>query len=314
MIVIKKILYVAMKYDYGIPAQGFSFEHCNFYHSLANMGYDLLYFDFLSLYQQYGKEAMNLALVDAARRFSPDLAFFILFQDEFYPEAVRSLPCPSFNWFCDDHWRYDNFSRHWAKHFTYVSTTSKAALAKYHQDGFANVLLTQWACNHYLYRPTPGPDEYGITFVGAPHGNRAQLLQFLYQAGIPVSCWGQGWPNGRLSPEKMVEVFGHSRISLNLTNSSVGGPQQIKGRNFEVPGCGGFLLTGQAENLAEYYVPDKEIVCFDTLGELCEKTRYYLQHDEERLKIAQAGYERTIREHTYERRLKQLFEKIEKGL
>ena len=43
-----RILYVAMKYDYGKPAQGYSFEHENFYGTLAQMGYDILYFDFMS--------------------------------------------------------------------------------------------------------------------------------------------------------------------------------------------------------------------------------------------------------------------------
>ncbi|HEX2927773.1 MAG TPA: glycosyltransferase [Ruminiclostridium sp.] len=303
-----------MKYDYGKPEQGFSFEHCSFYHSLINMGYDVLYFDFLSLCQQYGKDAMNLALMDAARRFCPDLAFFILFQDEFYPEAIRSLPCPTFNWFCDDHWRYDNFSRHWAKNFTYISTTSKTALVKYKQDGFTNVIPTQWACNHYLYRPTINPNNYAVTFVGMPHGERPQIINFLHQCGIAVHCWGQGWPNGRISQEDMIQVFGSSKINLNLTNSSNCELQQIKGRNFEVPGCGGFLLTGKAENLAEYYLPDKEIACFETLEELTEKITYYVAHEDERRRIAKNGYERTRKEHTYEQRLRHIFQIIERGL
>jgi spore maturation protein CgeB len=86
------------------------------------------------------------------------------------------------------------------------------------------------------------------------------------------------------------------------------------GDNFEIPGCGAFLLTGTAENLEEYYVPGKEVVCFETLPELSEKIKYYQQHQTERCKIAKAGYERTLREHTYEIRLKQLFRVIENGL
>ena len=31
-------------------------------------------------------------------------------------------------------------------------------------------------------------------------------------------------------------------------------PEQIKGRNFEVPGCGGFLLTGPASNVTTFRV------------------------------------------------------------
>jgi spore maturation protein CgeB len=86
--------------------------------------------------------------------------------------------------------------------------------------------------------------------------------------------------------------------------------EQIKGRNFEVPGCGGFLLTGRAENLDQYYADGKEIVIFDHSDDLIMKIRYFLKHEEERVAIARAGYDRTIREHTYARRFEAIFRHI----
>jgi spore maturation protein CgeB len=86
--------------------------------------------------------------------------------------------------------------------------------------------------------------------------------------------------------------------------------EQIKGRNFEVPGCGGFLLTSGAEDLESYYELDKEIVCFDRSDDLIEKIKYYLAHDDERAAIARRGYERTQRDHTYARRFDDIFRKI----
>jgi spore maturation protein CgeB len=43
---------------------------------------------------------------------------------------------------------------------------------------------------------------------------------------------------------------------------------------------------------------------------LIEKIRYYLQHDDERETIRHAGHERTLREHTYEQRIMDIFQKI----
>jgi spore maturation protein CgeB len=83
--------------------------------------------------------------------------------------------------------------------------------------------------------------------------------------------------------------------------------EQIKGRNFEIPGCGGFLLTGSADNLEEYYQDGREVVIFHDDDELIDKIHYYLAHDEERSAIAQAGYERTLREHTYVHRFREIF-------
>ena len=83
--------------------------------------------------------------------------------------------------------------------------------------------------------------------------------------------------------------------------------EQIKGWNFEVPGCGGFMLTGKAEDLESYYEIGKEVVCFENSEDLLENIRYYLAHEKERADIAQAGYERTLRDHTYAQRFNAIF-------
>jgi spore maturation protein CgeB len=87
-------------------------------------------------------------------------------------------------------------------------------------------------------------------------------------------------------------------------------PEQIKGRNFEVPGCGGFLLTGPAEHLGDYYEIGKEVASFSSVDEMIERIRYYLSHEDERRAIAKAGHERTLRNHTYEQRFNEIFTRI----
>lgn len=347
-----RILYVAMKYDYGYPERGYSFEHANFYDSLARMGHEIIYFDFMSLYKELGRERMNRRLWEVAQSEKPDLLFCVLFRDEL-DKAVMSriseeTDTVTVNWFCDDHWRFEDFSRHWAPCFNWVVTTAKSAQPKYARLGYKNVIKSQWACNHFSYRNLELPFKYEVTFVGQPHGNRREIIEALRKAGIDVKAWGHGWESGRLSQEQMIEVFNQSRINLNLANASLqtgrlarwrrrlekrwpllGGIRgrlmrylpklplefpwkrkyysQIKGRNFEIPGCGGFLLTDYADNLEEYYEIGKEIVCFENNRDLIEKIRYYLVHDEERRAIAEAGYQRTLREHTYQQRFNEIF-------
>ena len=187
--------------------------------------------------------------------------------------------------------------------------------------------------------------DYGITFVGKNYGNRGEYLQFLKDQNLPAEGYGKGWAGGLVSQEKMLEIFSASKINLNFTESpymtakdrskilaklvlkkelgkykfnahhffgnlsSAIGTQrrQIKGRTFEVPACGGFLLTGDADNLRDYYVDGKEIVIFKNKADMAEKCKYYLAHEEERKAIAKAGYERTIKEHTYEQRFRDIF-------
>lgn len=347
-----KIFYIGTKYDYGDPKRGLSFEHYNFYESLVAMengGHEILYFPFDEVMREVGGEEMNRRLVETALREKPALCFFFLFTDEISKDTIKVITEKSgavtFNWFADDHWRFDNFSQFYAPYFHYVSTTDSSASEKYLKIGYKNIIKSQWACNTRMYKPIVDAElKYDVTFVGQPHSNRKEVADRIKDAGVDLKCWGNGWPNGRVNQEEMIDIFSESRINLNLTKGSgavdvkqiakiflnrrtdgtyhVQNPlmwivnakafwnkrrEQIKGRNFEIPGCGGFLLTADADNLRDYYIDGKEIVIFRDVPDLIEKAYYYLEHEEERRNIARAGYERTIREHTYERRFQDIF-------
>ncbi|MDP2598439.1 MAG: glycosyltransferase, partial [Candidatus Liptonbacteria bacterium] len=58
----------------------------------------------------------------------------------------------------------------------------------------------------------------------------------------------------------------------------------------------------------------EEIVVYKDNKDLAEKIKYYLAHPEEREAIAKRGYERTIREHSTERRFEEIFERMGKPL
>ena len=231
-----KILYAGLKYDYGQPERGFSFEHYNFYESLVSMEggkHDIIYFPFDEIMQKFGRDGMNERLLKVVAEENPEMGFFCIFQDEIKHETLASIKeqIPTFNWFTDDHWRFYNFGKHYAPYFTFVGTTDSQAPAKYQEAGIENVIKTQWACNHHTYKPTNvNPDKigsredvnykYDVTFVGQPHSDRRQVVEKMRAAGIKVDCWGSGWDNGRVDQEGMLDIFSNSKINLNLTKSS----------------------------------------------------------------------------------------------
>ena len=321
-----KILYVASRYDYGDADRGFSFEHANFYDSFVHMGHEVTYFDFPTLCHELGRETMNERLRQQVQAVRPDLMFTCLTGDELDLLTVRAISesgvTTTLNWFCDDHWRFEKFSRRWAPAFNWVATTASSAVPKYRSLGLTNVIKTQWAANHFQYRRLDLPMKYDMSFVGRVYGQRQEIVERLRRAGINVYTRGYGWPGGRATQEEMIEIFNRSRINLNLADSPKQlnwfkrltrrkpPPKQIKGRNFEIPGCGGFLLTDPADNLEEYYRPEKEVGLFRDFDDLIEKVRYYLSHETERAAIVQAGYARTLREHTYELRFKEIFRRM----
>lgn len=332
-----RILFAALQYDYGVRERGFGFEHYNFYEPLLALGHDVRFLDLGEGARPGVAGTADDALHRAVEQQPPDLVFSVLFGDELTPGAIAAVTTsgvPTLNWFADDHWRFEDFTRRYAPSFSWVTTTDRAALPRYAAIGCTDVVKTQWAAAQHRYRPSGRPLQHEATFVGQVYGERAEIVAAVRRAGVPVQTWGTGWdvrrwhrlaarePLGRLggarvlaraqatsrcSQEEMVAIFGESRVNLNLTEASQGGESQIKGRTFEVPACGGFLLTGAAEDLEHYYEPDREVAVFHDRAELVELARYYLDHEDERARVARAGYTRTIAEHTYELRFRAIF-------
>lgn len=333
-----RVLFAAMRWDYGHQSRGLSFEHQNFYDVLEHMeGVETAAFDFMTPYQTHGADRVAVELRRAVDEFKPNLVFFVLFEEEVLPEVLAELrdrpDLLTYNWFCDDHWRFDGFTRRYAPLFDAVSTTDRASLAKYAQIGITPI-KTQWASNPRLYRPTGRPIRHEVTFVGQSYGDRPWLIRRLEKAGLPVETWGPGWPAGRLDFDDMVATFAESRISLNLTAASndpsvprlvrgvlnrtyppalrwVGkGLDQIKGRTFEIPACGGFQLSSRVEDIESYFEVGREIALFSNGPELVEQVGRYLADEPARRAIAEAGHRRTVAEHTYEHRFRAIFAEL----
>ncbi|HCJ66449.1 MAG TPA: hypothetical protein DHV62_03780 [Elusimicrobia bacterium] len=309
-----KIFFVAPKYDYGDINRGLGFEENNFLHALIHSGYEVLAFDPLFIMKRYDKKMMNRLLIESIYRWNPDIVFFILFKNEIEFDTLTEIKdimgIKTVNWFCDDHWRFDNFSKYYAPYFSYSITTYKGAIEKYKKIGYKSVILSQWACNHFLYKKLNLPYNYDVSFVGQPHGDRSKIIKTLKKAGINVETFGFGWPKGRVSTYEMIKIFNQTKINLNLSNASRGRINQIKGRDFEIPGCGGFMITGNNEDLTDYFSVNEEVVTYSDVSDLIEKVKYYLEHNDEREIIRRKAYIRTLNEHTYTKRFSDVFKTI----
>src|SRR5580692_11718779 len=129
------ILYIAMRHEYGDPSRGLSFEENNFRSSLEGMGHRLSAFDLVERGKRDGVTRMRSDLIELAGETRPELAFFALFTDQLDPRTIEAVGqvggCPTVNWFADDHWRFESFTRHLAPFFDVAATTDPDSLPKY---------------------------------------------------------------------------------------------------------------------------------------------------------------------------------------
>ena len=152
-----RILYVAMANDYGDPARGLSFEETNFRSALDGMGHEVIPFDFMERARRDGKRRMRGDLLRAAAEAEADVAFFCLFTDELDTATIEGVGreggFPTANWFADDHWRFDIFTRHMAPAFDLAVTTDEDSLPRYAEAGIDRVHLSQ--CCLLYTSPSP---------------------------------------------------------------------------------------------------------------------------------------------------------------
>ena len=105
--------------------------------------------------------------------------------------------------------------------------------------------------------------------------------------------------------DDMVNAINSYKIHFNKNIAD-----DINYRTFETTGCGTFLLTNYTPGLEKLFDIGKEIVVYNDLNDLDNKVKYYLENEEERKKIAKAGYERSKKDHTYFERAKMLIDII----
>jgi glycosyltransferase involved in cell wall biosynthesis len=127
--------------------------------------------------------------------------------------------------------------------------------------------------------------------------NRGGLINYLDKFGIKKDIFIIG--------DDMVNAINSYKIHFNANISN-----DINYRTFETTGCGTFLLTNYTPGLEKLFKIGEEIVTYDDIRDLNDKVKYYLSNNEERIKIQQAGLERSRRDHTYFERSKLLLEII----
>lgn len=104
----------------------------------------------------------------------------------------------------------------------------------------------------------------------------------------------------------MPYVFHYSDINLNISLRSIRSGIPLRG--MDIMGAGGFLLSNYQADFYDYFTPGEDLVLYESQDDLIRKCEYYLNHEFERCQIAANGFGKVKESHTYEVRLKEIFE------
>lgn len=158
-----------------------------------------------------------------------------------------------------------------------------------------------------------------ITTAGNSHSWRVAFYKHLSQYNVKL--WGGQIPlwmnagvvatmhqNKKVFNNDKARAFLGAKIVLN--NLHYGEVWGLNVRTFEAAGIGAFQMVDWKAGLAQLFNDGTEIVSFNGLEDMHTKIKYYLEHPDERNKIASAGKLRAMAEHTYQIRLQLLLDTL----
>ncbi len=233
-----------------------------------------------------------------------DIFFYIEEWNQGFPVGIEELPFPTAVYLPDAGYDLKN-SLNMALFFDYVFLAQQWLIEKFQRVN-KNTFYLPFACDpERVNGPSIGEKIYDIVFVGALYKDRKRILNALAKH-FKMNDYTVN--SNQLSLEDITQIHLSSKIVFNKLPL---GYEDYNLRVFDVLCCGSLLLTDipqkhreplfrHGEHLASYK-PEDNIVSI---------IKYYLNNDREREEISRKGREFVLEKHTYEHRVKTVFETI----
>lgn len=207
--------------------------------------------------------------------------------------------------------------------FDTVFVPAKQVTPIFYQLGAKRVVPYSFSYNPKIHFPRSVEISNSISYLGC-WGPLQEMWLDRVAAEFPLRIYGWGWQHaarksrsracwaqGEGLGSEMGTAISSSKITFNMVRAEHGCAYSTK--TLEIPACGGFMLTNWSEDQAALFEDGKECVFYNTMEEMTEKARYYLENDGEREKIRRAGM-LAVAPHTYKNSAISLLNYMEAGL
>jgi spore maturation protein CgeB len=171
--------------------------------------------------------------------------------------------------------------------------------------------------------------DINVIFIGMPHLNKMPILSKIQKAlgrnllmiGFPIKYAIYynvkfRFPGNTRRPirscEQYISLYQRSKIGINVHNR---GKYTVGNyRMYDLPANGVMQISDGEEYLNEFFDVGEEIISYHSVDELIDQVRYYLDHDEERERIALNGFRRVRNDYKIDKMLKKAGDLIKSGM
>ncbi len=232
----------------------------------------------------------------------PDLYWWIEPGGRYFPPGIEDLPMPTACYLVDIH--LGDWRQAVAQFFDAVFISGLDSLDAYRRLlGHSQIFHLPLCIDPQEHRRLDLPRIYDVAFVGnlsrahrkTPRARQLRLLAARYKTNDFFRVYSQA---------EQAQIYNQAKI---VFNSSIAG--EVTQRVYEGTACGALVITDtRPEALGELFELGRDLVPYQDEADLIAKIDYYLSHAEERERIAENGYQRTLTHHTYAHRAQAFLE------
>jgi len=190
----------------------------------------------------------------------------------------------------------------WASLFDLVSVCHPRYDELFRRKGHPGAFLLPHAVRRDLFDRPELSREYEIGWVGQVKGRiyrtRQEWLPRL-ASSFRMNDWKRSY-----TQEEVADIYRRSRVVVNFGRDDF--PNDANMRVFEVLAAGALLITSVPSELSDLGFQDGvNFIGYRTETEVVPLVRKYLENEALCSRVAQAGQEKVLREHTYDCRVDQ---------
>ena len=251
-------------------------------------------------FRQLGHEVTHWPFDDVGQLRQPQDLYIRIDDGDNYDRGLPPHCRPSAYWISDTHLPgpMKKLLRG-ARAYDVVFCAMRRGTEQLNANGIPASWISGGAYDPEIHRRVDVARSYDLGFVGTDGGTpRKFYLQSLREC-YPNSFIG-------LAPhERIAEIYSRSRIGFNYCPTQ----DTLTMRCFEIMACGALLLLNDVPGHTHRqmnFVPGTHFVLYREPAELLTQVEFFLTHESERRRIAEAGYQETVARHTYRHRVEQM--------